>query len=182
MPCCSPTALIDFALPKWEADPSVRIEDAYKWIFQATRGGEHMAPSRERATKALEIEWSDSEPADGEAIWEPLCPCENIGRLNIRPFGARGGRSGDLVEAFLASCRSFSAHPDALLSAWNELGNRLEGKPSGRLDHDNWSSLDASLKAKNYPAIHHSMDYRTARRPSYRILTAESLHPLTNES
>jgi len=41
---CLPSALIDFALPKWKADKNVRIEDAYKWTFQATRGGEHAVP------------------------------------------------------------------------------------------------------------------------------------------
>lgn len=41
---CTPTALLDFAMPK---DKSVRIEVAYKWIHQATRGGEHAAPDRE---------------------------------------------------------------------------------------------------------------------------------------
>lgn len=177
---CKPVELIEFALPKWEADPNVRIEDAYKWIFQATRGGEHMTPSRESATKALEIEWGNSEPAaDVEALWEPLCPCEGIGRLNIRPFKARGGQVDDLVEAFLTSSRTFTGHPDALISAWRELGNRLEPQPSGGLDYDSWSSLDADLSTKSYPAIHHSMDYRAARRPSYRILTTASLHRLS---
>ena len=176
----TPAILIDFALPKWEADPNVRIEDAYKWVFQATRGGEHMAPSRENAAKALEIEWRNAEPAaDVEAIWEPLCSCETIGRLNIRPFKARGGQSDDLVEAFLTSSRSFTAPPEALFNAWNEFGNRLKCQPGTRLDYDNWSSLDAALRTKSYPAIHHSMDYRGARRPSYRVLTSVSLQRLS---
>ena len=177
---CKSDDLIDFALPKWEADPNTRIEDAYKWIFQATRGGEHLAPCRESATRALEIEWANAEPAaDVEALWEPLCLCKSVGRLNIRPFKARGGQIDDLVEAFLTSSRTFTGHPDALISAWKELGNRLEPQRSGGLDCDSWSSLDADLRTKNYPAIHHSTDYRAARRPSYRILTAASLHRLS---
>ena len=28
---CTPTALLDFAIPKWKADENIRIEDAYKW-------------------------------------------------------------------------------------------------------------------------------------------------------
>jgi hypothetical protein len=176
---CEPVDVIDFALPKWQSDPNIRIDDAYKWIFQATRGGEHMAPSREGAAKALEIEWTDAEPAaDVEAMWEPLCPCENIGRLNIRPFRDLGGQRDDLVEAFLTSSRSFTARPDALLSSWNELGHRLERQSSGALNHGMWSLLNAALMAKSYPAIHHSTDYRAARRPSYRILTTGALQPL----
>src|SRR5258706_1315571 len=89
-----PSALTDFALPKWKADPNVRIEDAYKWTYQATRGGEHAVPDTESASKWLDGEWQMlGDPRAHEPIWEPLCSGGEIGRLNLRPFRAPAGTS-----------------------------------------------------------------------------------------
>lgn len=177
----SPFALIDFVLPKWEADPDVRIEDAYKWLFQATRGGEHMVQSREAAAEALAREWESAEAVcEEEPLWEPLSPDEKIGRLNIRPFKHRGGSIGNLIDAFVASTKAFASEQKDFLYAWNELGRRLDARLTSPLDYSEWSRLDAVMRAKDYTAIRHSEAYRTARHPSYRILTAEEAKRLIN--
>ncbi len=170
---CLPTALIDFALPKWKADKNVGIEDAYKWTFQATRGGEHAAPDTESARKWLDNEWSSMGiAAKNIAVWEPLCPGGEIGRLNLRPFKTKGGEPGDLLEAFLASSREYRSDGTNFIAAWNELGKRLKKKSYGTLTYKDWSKLDAEMRAKNYSAIHHSDTYNNAEHPAYRILTA----------
>lgn len=177
----SPSALIAFALPKWEADPDVRIEDAYKWLYQATRGGEHLVLNLKTAVEALEREWlSLGTPCEGELLWEPLSPDEEIGRLHIRPFKNRGGNIGDLADAFVASSEAYGSSPEKFLNAWNELGRRLNNRLDSPLNHSKWSRLDADMKETNYPAISHSDAYRAARHPSYRILTAEEAKRLIN--
>ena len=98
---CTPTALLDFAIPKWKADTKVRIEDAYKWTYQATRGGEHAVPDEESAREWLDGEWSgQGKPPANEPVWGPLCPGGEIGRLNLRTFKAKGGKADDLLVAF----------------------------------------------------------------------------------
>ena len=170
---CLPTALIDFALPKWKADKNVRIDDAYKWTFQATRGGEHAVPDTESARKWLDNEWNSMTLVTKEtAVWESLCPGGEIGRLNLRPFKNKGGEPDDLLDAFLASSREYRSDGAKFIAAWNELGKRLKEKSYGTLNHKDWSKLDAEMKAKNYPAVHHSETYNKAELPAYRILTA----------
>ena len=170
---CLPTALIDFALPKWKADKSVRIDDAYKWTFQATRGGEHAVPDTASARKWLDKEWSSMGPAAKKnAVWEPLCPGGEIGRLNLRPFKTRGGEPDDLLDAFIASSREYRSDGANFIAAWNELGKRLKKKSHGTLNYKAWSQFDTEMKAKNYPAVHHSDTYNSAEHPAYRILTA----------
>ena len=84
---CTPTALLDFAIPKWKTDEAVRIEDTYKWLYQATRGGEHAAPDREGAKQWLDGEWSSlAAKQKVENLWEPLSPGGDIGRVNMRAF------------------------------------------------------------------------------------------------
>lgn len=176
---CLPSALIDFALPKWKADKNVRIEDAYKWTYQATRGGEHAVPDTESARKWLDGEWASlSAPKSGEPVWEPLCNGGDIGRLNLRPFRNNGGKSGDLLEAFLTSSREYRVDGANFIAAWNELGTRLNKKPVGHLDRKSWAKLDAEMKAKAYPAIHHSATYEKSVAPAYRILTLSQMQKL----
>ncbi len=176
---CAPTALLDFAIPKWKADKNVRLEDAYKWTYQATRGGEHAVPDEESARKWLDSEWQTlGRPAANEAIWEPLCPGEAIGRLNLRPFKEKGGKSDDLLDAFLTSSREYKATVESFTDAWAELGKRLKKKRVGNLDYKSWTKLDAEMKAKNYPAIHHSDRYEKANHPAYRILTKGEMQKL----
>jgi hypothetical protein len=168
---CLPSALIDFALPKWKADKDIRIDDAYKWTYQATRGGEHAVPDTESARKWLNNEWSSLGPGKAEPIWEPLCPDGEIGRLNLRPFKDRSGDKEELLDAFLNSSRDYRSDGANFLVAWNELGKRLKTRAAGNLDHKAWLELDARMKAKNYPAIHHSDAYNKANSPAYRIIT-----------
>lgn len=170
---CLPSALIDFALPKWKADKNVRIDDAYKWTYQATRGGEHAVPDTESARKWLDNEWSSmGDAAKNIAVWEPLCPGGEIGRLNLRPFKTKGGEADDLLNAFLNSSREYRSDGANFIAAWNELGKRLKKRSYGQLTFNDWSKLDAEMKAKNYPAVHHSDAYNNAVHPAYRILTA----------
>jgi len=168
---CLPAALLDFAMPIWKADKKLQIEDAYKWTYQATRGGEHAAPDRGTAMKWLGAEWDSLTPElPGEDVWQPLCPDGSIGRLNLRPFRAAAGGRDALLNAFLDSARLFKSEPKSFISAWSEFGKRLKREPTWRITYQDWQRLDAQMKSKNYPAIHHSDAYNRALRPAYRIL------------
>ena len=169
---CAPTALLDFAIPRWKSDPSIRIEDAYKWAYQATRGGEHAAPSREAAKTRLEREWQSmgDEPRN-ENEWIALCPGGEIGRLNLRPYKARGGKIDDILEAFLNSSREYRSEPKGFADAWAELGTRLKKQGFFSVTHKEWQRLDGEMKKKDYPAVHHSEQYNKNHIPAYRIVT-----------
>lgn len=170
---CLPSALVDFVLPIWKTEPAMQMEDAYKWIYQATRGGEHAAPDREMAKAWLDAEWKTiSEPMANEPLWQPLCEDGSIGRLNLRRYKQKGGDRDDLVDAFVAGAREFKGTESDFLAAWNEFGKRLKQKAVGGLDHKKWKALDKAMKVKKYPAIHHSEKYNKVLRPAYRILPA----------
>jgi len=176
---CASTALLDFALPKWKADPNIRIEDAYKWLYQATRGGEHAAPDRESARRWLKDEWGSlGTPPKNETLWDPLCGDNSIGRLNLRVFKAKGGKDDDLLDAFLASSREYREAGTSFIDAWAQLGRRLKEHASGKLMYDEWRRLDAEMAAKNYPAVHHSKEHDAAEKPAYRIITKAEMKKL----
>lgn len=160
-----------FALSAWQRDPSVRMEDAYKWLFQATMGGEH-AVDREGAMAWLEDEWATlGAPLPGEVEWEPLTADGRLGRVNLRPYRARGGDMTKLGDAFVRSAKSFKENREALLTEWRALGDRLRGGAVGTLTRAEWERVDAVAKSNFYGAMHHSPSYEKDRKPAYRVLT-----------
>ncbi|MFN0278692.1 MAG: DUF6794 domain-containing protein [Pyrinomonadaceae bacterium] len=174
-----PSALLSYSIPKWSADKNVRIEDAYKWLYQATRGAEHAVSDEESARKWLDDEWKTlDKPGKNEPIWEPLCSGGEIGRLNLRPFKAKGGKKEDLLEAFLASSRALKAKQTSFVDAWSELGKRLKKRSIGNLDYAAWSELAGEMGSQDFPAIHHSKTYEKAKHPAYRILTSWEMKKL----
>ena len=180
---CSPApdSNTEFFLRQARTDPELRIEDAYKWIFHATRGGEHAIANEFAARKWLAEEWATlGPPQPDEPLWVPLTADGRIGRLNLRPYRALGGAPEPLLAAFLASAESFDASPARFRAAWQALGRELKKKPAGYLTWTEWQRFDQKMRAKKYPASHHSPEYETARQPAYRVLMAAEAKTLTN--
>lgn len=173
LPACgsAPDPEADFFLARAASDPELRIEDAYKWLYHATRGGEHALDIETAARLWLEHEWAALEPpAAGEPLWEPLSADGRIGRLHLRPYRQRGGDLPALHQAFVAGATSFDSSPGRFLRAWRALGRTLTRSPRGYLTGPEWRRLDRLLRAQGYPPIHHSPEYEHARRPAYRVL------------
>lgn len=152
--------------------PEARIEDAYKWLFQATRGGEHAAPDEAQARRWLEREWDDlDEFGASDLLVEPLRGDQAIVRLHLRPYKVRGGSLDALLRAFVDSAAEWTADASAFTVAWLALGDALRGATYGDVTRADWERLDAATEPQGYPAVHHSESYRRVRRPAYRILT-----------
>lgn len=170
---------VEFFLAQAKADPEIRIEDAYKWLFHATRGGEHAIQNEFAVRKWLAQEWTTlGPPQTDEPLWIPLTPADRIGRLNLRPYRVHGGSPDALHAAFLTSAESFDAKPARFRAAWKNLGRTLAKNPQGHLTHAEWKRLDHNLRDKDYPAIHHSPEYEKSRQPAYRVLTAAEARKL----
>lgn len=170
---------VNYAVEQWRGDSSLRVEDAYKWLFQATMGGEHAAPDEHSAREWMENEWKTlGPPESGEALWVPLDPEEKIGRLNLRPYRARGGKIDDALAAFLSSARSFRGKVADFRAVWMELGQSLKRASVHELTWAEWQRLDNEMRPKQYPAVHHSNTYQESHRPAYRILTASEAQKL----
>ena len=169
----------EFFLSQARTGPELRIEDAYKWLFQAARGGEHALADETAARAWLEAEWATlGPPQSGEPLWIPLTTDGRIGRLNLRPFRAQGGTPDALLAAFVAGAQAFEASPASFRRAWRALGGALRKQPQGYLTYAEWRRLDRDLRARDYPAVHHSPAYEQARQPAYRVLPAADAREL----
>ena len=173
---CSPHSnpTVEYFLAQAPADPGLRIEDAYKWLFHATRGGEHAVENEFAVRKWLDQEWATlGPPQPDEPLWVPLTPDGRMGRLNLRPYRAQGGSPDVLHAAFLCGAQTFDASPTRFRAAWQDLGRALRQTSIGHLTRAEWDRLDLAMSPLNYPAIHHSAEYEQSRHPAYRVLPAQ---------
>jgi hypothetical protein len=169
------SALARFAWDSLRNEPAAGAVDAYKWLFQAARGGEHAAPSEAAARKWLEAEWSTlGPPLPGEPLVVRLRPDGAVVRLNLRPFKASGGDPDALLRAFLASAREFHADPDLFVAAWRAFGGELERGRAAGIDASSFAELDRASESEGWPARHHGPAYAAARKPAYRVVTGEA--------
>ena len=178
---CAPAPDPDAAyfLAQARADPELRIDDAYKWLVHAARGGEHAVASEFAVRKWLETEWATlGPPQPDEPLWVPLTADGRIGRLNLRPYRAQGGSIEALHAAFIRGANSFDADPARFRKAWRALGRELEKQSVGHLTADAWRRCNRAMRARGYPACHHSPEYEHARSPAYRVLPAAQARPL----
>jgi hypothetical protein len=165
--------LVATALDALAARPEARIEDAYKFLFQATRGGEHAAPDEASARTYLAREWASlpaPDPSSDEPAIEWLRHDGALVRLHLRPAKALGVSQDAVLAAFLASARAVRMDASGLTYAWQALGERLRQRPQGHLTRAAWDALDAAMRPKDYPAVHHSEPYSTAYAPAYRVM------------
>jgi hypothetical protein len=163
--------LLEFALTCWQTQPDLRIEDAYKWLFHATQGGEHAITSEDGPRTWLDEEWETlTAPKPDELLIEPLRPDGAIVRLHLRPYKAQGGNQEALLQAFIASAQSFKAERDVFVAVWRELYAQLLQGPISAIHRQDWERLDAMAQAEHYSAIHHSQHYERMQQPAYRVL------------
>ena len=164
--------LAAFARSALAQEPAAEVEDAYKWLFQAARGGEHAAPSEAGARSWLEAEWARiGPPLPGEPLVVPLRPDGAVVRLNLRPFKAAGGDCDALLGAFLSSARDFVPDTGLFVAAWRSYGRGLPGGDANDGRAARFEELDRVSEKAGWPARHHSPGYSRARSPAYRVLT-----------
>lgn len=172
-------ALARYAWSALRKDPSASVEDAYKWLFQAARGGEHAAPSAATARAWLEEEWAAlGPPRPGERLVEPLRPDGAVVRLNLRPFRAAGGERETLLAAFLESARLFRPDRALFVASWQEFGALLPDRPGAPMTRADFAALDRAAEAAGWPAGHHGAAFERAHAPAYRVLTGEAAERL----
>jgi len=168
--------VVEFAVEQWQSTPKMQIEDAYKWLFHATLGGEHAVTDDSGPRQWLDREWATlGKPLPGEREVVPLTQDGKLVRVNLRPYKARGGDKEMLLAIFVASARRFHAERRMFVAEWQDLGRRLRRGPILRLRYPDWVRLDRKASSDGYPAIDHSSKYERAYHPAYRVMVGSEL-------
>lgn len=157
--------VVAFAQDSFRRTPKMEIQDAYKWLYQATMGAEHAIRDPAGPKRILDQEWASLGPVrGGEPLLERLLPDGSLVRVNLRPYKARSGSKEELLEAFLRSARATKPNLPRFRKAWDAYRKEHAAGRSGR-------EFDQRMSSSGYPSVHHSAAYARAYAPAYRVLT-----------
>lgn len=146
----------------------MRIEDAYKFVYQGALGIEHLLTDTTAAMNYLHDEWNEIPADEDEPLYEIISPDSQWVRLNLKPYKAAGGNAEAVWRAMLRSSRT-AADKTIFLRRWQEFISLVnEGKlPFNRQE---LRELDERMAFAKYPMGHHSQAYLDAYKPAYRVL------------
>lgn len=163
------TALVHGHLLRY---PAAEPRDIYKLLYQGVLGPEHAISSEDEFAAQLRAELAAATPDDNEPLWEPLRPDGLLGRLNLRPFKARGGDPDRLLEACLRTACMRWGTPEDLKRAWDTFNMLARQGAWPSIPFSRVEVLTRYLILHGYPPMHHTSLYRRSYAPAYRVIAA----------
>ena len=147
-------------------------QDAVKLIYQQEFGPEHMIRDDTKSLAALKMEIAQLQSSGAN---EPLY--ESIGnglcRLNLRPCRDRGIPPEDVNRLFVETAQSMEGDKKRFRQGIRVLQKLAEE------DETPFEAVDLDMFLARYPdscpALHHSVTYRLAYAPAYRIVAQKKL-------
>ncbi|MBR0219614.1 MAG: hypothetical protein IJQ33_10455 [Clostridia bacterium] len=164
--------LEDILLQHFAQYPKMEPQDAVKLIYQQEFGPEHMIKDAAKSLAALKMEIAQLQSSGAK---EPLY--ESIGnglcRLNLRPCRDRNIPAEDVNRLFVETAQGMEGDKKRFRQGIRALQKLAE---EGETPFD---AVELDLFLARYPdscpALHHSVTYRLAYAPAYRIVAQKKL-------
>ena len=144
--------------------PAMQIQDIYKLLHQATLGSEHAISDPLSARQWLTRELAEMGSGPSEPLIDPITDDGSIVRVHLRPFIAAGYDPDSLLDAFVRTANEYHGDIRTLKQDW-QVASDMRIFPVSEMD-----KFFASMKAKKYPAVHHTPTFQKLYRPAYRVI------------
>jgi hypothetical protein len=154
--------------PQWEVD------DLYKLIHQAAMGSEHGMRDETSLRDWLLQELAQLGPGPGEPLVDPISPDGRIVRVHLRPFTILQSPLEPLLQAFIRTSREVSPSIEHL-EEYAADAILLAGEGMLPFSRGLVVTFMAGMRARNFPAVHHSARYRQLYQPAYRVVLRDLL-------
>ena len=155
-----------------ERYPLMEMRDIYKLLYQSIMGPAHLFADEENAFLSLEKEFDNDELSYEKSVFIDISLEQEIVRINI-PVFKRYGSPEQLWKMLRKTKNEIKPDKEKLLCYWIELRKLIESKRIPKLNRDEWYFLNSHLLKKNFPSLGHSLSYKTAYKPSYRVVLKE---------
>jgi hypothetical protein len=152
--------------------PEMQIQDLYKLLHQGAMGSEHAVSNPESARDWLTRELAELGEGPREPLIDPISPDGKIVRIHLRSFVAAGYNPDELLDAFIRTANEYRGDVRLLEGFWQAAIATFKF-PTAEMDE-----FFQSMKANNYPAVHHSPEYEQLYRPAYRVVALAFCQPL----
>ena len=143
--------------------------DAYKFLYQACLGPEHLIENEMKPWECFEKEWGRLDSDSSIPLIESLTCDSSIRRINLAPAKASNLDRKKIFKAFTESAREFSGSINMFIDCWQEL-IRMSQSDEIPLDIEDMIQIDNLAREKGYPPMRHSDEYREKNNPSYRVV------------
>ena len=161
---------MNYFLEQLRLHPSMQVEDAAKFCFQATFGAEHLLADAQRAKIYLYQELEDT-PIREEALFENIS--DQYCRVNLAAWKMHGFPKEMLFDLFYETAKTKNnATAQDLETKLQEITILSENAPLSFSASD-WKTF---LTSYNRMALHHSDVYRRVERPAYRLILRQLLN------
>ncbi len=158
-------------LEQYARYPQMQLVDVVKRMYQSEFAGGHMITDEAAALRRLEQEWSLlGQVSSYTSVFEELSG--GICRLNLAPIINSGIAPATVNRLFVLSANS---HQGCVESFERKLAAFRQWCVEGLFAFD-IEELDDYLrdyKAKGYPPVSHSEEYRFAYAPAYRVISTK---------
>lgn len=155
--------------------PAMEPRDVYKLLYQGILGLKHLVASPGEFATRLRTEYEVVCSDDSGPLWEAVRPDWRLGRLNLRPFKARGGDVELLIAACLQAAERTWGTPEELRAAWATFVAVCQAGQWQVFALPEVLAFSVWLTDHGHPTVHHSARYREAYEPAYRLVDRKSL-------
>lgn len=149
--------------------PAMQLADVYKLVHQAAMGSKHAIRDVASASNWLTRELTEMGDGIPEPLFDLLSDETGIVRVHLRTYITFGGDPAQLLDVFIYTANEHKGDVQLLEGYWNTALSLAEngGIPFSPKEMNTYF---ASLKAGNFPAVHHSSEYARLYRPAYRVV------------
>ena len=141
--------------------PSTQPRDVIKQCYQAAKGAEHLLMDTTRARAYFDQEYAAT-PADAaQPLFEAIS--DNVCRVNLAAWKAASLPAEWLFRMFVHTASVPMGGSELLEQYITEAAVVASTLPG-------WEEALAAWQEACLPAVHHSEEYRTAEKPTYRIV------------
>jgi len=150
------------------------VNDLYKLIHQAAMGSEHAITNEAGARNWLYQEIAHLQNGVDEPLIDPISPDQKIVRVHLRPFLSHQLQPEQLLQAFIGTARAVRQSRENLLE-YASIGIQLAQEEKIPFEESQVAEYFEEMRAKHFPAIHHSDRYEKFYHPAYRVIARDLL-------
>jgi hypothetical protein len=154
--------------------PQWTMDDLYKLIHQAAMGSEHIMGDEAVLRDWLVQELAHLDPGRDESLVDPISPDGRIVRVHLCPFTNLQLQEEPLLQAFIRTAEEVI--PSSMQLA-EYAASAIQIAKEGKLPFSSAqvTSYMEDMRARDYPAVHHSVRYKQLYKPAYRVVSSDLL-------
>lgn len=155
--------------------PALCVIDAYKLLYQACMGPGHAQGDPGVMWRRLRAEYDSVSASPEAALLEDITLHSPLYRLHLAAAKARGIDPEIVLDRFMSCMTAFPSRVDLLPLMWAVLCREIRASRLSVADADGLDFADGHLRSRGFPLVSHSLAFRRAYAPAYRLVDASAL-------